>query len=108
MYKFHSNTWDAGYIGGYLALWAAAFVLLRTHYSLAAGEAPLAFVILCLILPALSPIFFVPSSPRMLRQPLLGSAIPSSCSSRGGRKQAHWGYPGDKKDVFEDAPETAN
>lgn len=45
---------DAAYVGGYYALWTAVFLLLRSFYGFAASEALAAFLVLGLILPALS------------------------------------------------------
>src|SRR4029077_15103041 len=57
MVSTESKAWSAQsliYVCGYLALWASALVLLRTHEAFEASEALIALVLLGLIFPALA------------------------------------------------------
>jgi CAAX protease family protein len=63
------------YVGAYLALWASALVLLRTHEAFEASEALIALVILGFIFPALAWLVTrgVPALPYSVHQPSIES-----------------------------------
>jgi membrane protease YdiL (CAAX protease family) len=75
MVKTENKTQTFMYVGGYLALWASALVLLRTHEAFEASEALIALVILGFIFPALAWLVTrgVPALPYSVHQPRIES-----------------------------------
>ena len=75
MVKTENKTQTFMYVGGYLALWASALVLLRTHEAFEVSDALIALVILGFIFPALAWLVTrgVPTLPYSVHQPRIES-----------------------------------
>jgi membrane protease YdiL (CAAX protease family) len=75
MVKTENKSQTFMYVGGYLAIWASALVLLRTHEAFEASEALIALVILGFIFPALAWLVTrgVPALPYSVHQPRIES-----------------------------------
>jgi membrane protease YdiL (CAAX protease family) len=75
MVKTENKSQTFMYVAGYLAIWASALVLLRTHEAFEASEALIALVILGFIFPALAWLVTrgVPALPYSVHQPRIES-----------------------------------